>query len=169
MAKFEILLLGSGSYAFRTMDWVLEFKGFSVNLLGSPEAALEALVKKNYDLIIAKISKEERDNLEVLKRAKRLNPEIKVMLVSGSLDTTFPLEAYQIDIDDYVIMPISTSELWRRVQTCLDGSVVDLVPTQTSSQSVSEIDGLVLNRLVSATSCLPMANTETILKEYAAR
>jgi len=169
MAKFEILLLGGGSRSFRTVDWVLEYRGFSVNAFGSPEAALEALVKKNYDLIIARISKEERDNLEVLKRAKRLNPETKVMLVSGSLDTTFPLEAYQIDVDDYVIMPISASELWRRVQDCLDALVVELIPTQVISPSVPEIDELDLNRLVSETSHLPIANTEKILEEYVAR
>jgi ATP-dependent Lon protease len=140
MTKFEILLLGDDSQSFRTMGWVLAYRGFSVKAFGSPEAALEALVKKNYDLVIAKLSREKRDNLEVLKRAKRLNPETKVMLISGSLDMTFPLEAYQIDIDDYIIMPVSASELWRRVQTCLDGSVVDLVPTQAVSPAVSEND-----------------------------
>ncbi len=128
MTKNEILLLGDGSHPFRTMGWVLEYRGFSIKAIRGPEAALEALVKKNYDLIIAKLSQEERDNLAVLRQAKKINPATKIMLVTDRLDLAFPLEAYNLDIDDYIIMPISASEFWRRVQDCLEGAVVDLTP-----------------------------------------
>ena len=130
------------------MGWVLEYKGFSVKALKGPEAALEALVKKNYDLIIAKPSREERDNLAVLRQAKKLNPMTKVMLITDRLDLAFPLEAYDIDIDDYIIMPISAGEFWRRVENCLEGLVVDLVPAPSFSPSVSKIKEWPYNRLV---------------------
>ncbi len=119
------------------MGWVLEYKGFSVKALRGPEASLEALVKHNYDLIIAKFSREERDNLAVLRQAKKINPWTKVMLITDRLDLAFPLEAYNIDIDDYIIMPISAGEFWRRVENCLEGLVVDLVP-ENFSESASE-------------------------------
>jgi len=60
MVKSEILLLGDGSHSFRTMGRVLEYRGFSVKALSGPEASLEALVKKNYDLIISKFSRGKR-------------------------------------------------------------------------------------------------------------
>jgi two-component system sensor histidine kinase/response regulator len=149
MTKFEILLLGDGSHLFRTIGWVLEYKGFAVRACGSPEAALEALVKKNYDLVLAKLSLEELDNLDVLKRAKRLNPEVKVMVVSGNHELTFPLEAYQIEIDDYILMPVSPTELWRRVNNCLESlEVVDLIPAQASATSANAVNERVLNRLM---------------------
>ena len=133
MAKYEILLLGDGSHLFRTMAWVLEYKGYAVKTAISPEAALEALVKKNYDLVIAKLSKSETDGVDVLKRAKRLNPEVKIMVVSGNHEVTFPPETYQIDVDDYLLMPVSPTELWRRVSQCLESlEIVDLVPVQVN-------------------------------------
>jgi two-component system sensor histidine kinase/response regulator len=146
MARYEILLLGDGSHLFRTICWVLEYKGFSVRAFGSPEAALEALVRKNYDLIIAKLSMEQMDNLDVLKRAKRLNPDVKVMVITGNHEVTLPLEAYQIEIDDYVLMPVSPAELWRRVNNCLENlEVVDLVPAPAPAQPA--VNERVLNRL----------------------
>ncbi len=149
MAKYEILLLGDGSHLFRTIGWVLEYRGFSVRASGSPEVALEALVRKNYDLIIAKLSMEELDNLDVLKRAKRLNPEVKVMVVSGNHEMTFPMEAYQIEIDDYILMPVSPTELWRRVNDCLESlEVVDLPPAQAPAISANAVNERVLNRLM---------------------
>ena len=68
----------------------MDYKGFAVKVTASPEAALESLVKKNFDLVIAKLTTVDRESLDILKRAKRLNPEVKIMLVSGNNDVIFP-------------------------------------------------------------------------------
>jgi two-component system sensor histidine kinase/response regulator len=134
MAKYDILLIGDGTNLLKTIGWVLDYKGFTVKVTASPEAALEAMVKKNYDLVIARLSADDMEGLDILKRARRLNPEVKIMAVSGNNATVFPLEAYEIDIDDYVLMPVSPPELWRRVSRCLeDRQVVDLQPERRAA------------------------------------
>ncbi len=138
MSEYQIILLGDGSRPFRNMVWVLEDRGFTVKALGNPEAVLGAVVKKNYDLIIAKLSWEARDNLEVLRLAKTANPLTKVMLITDRLDLAFPLEAYQIDIDDYIIMPVSASEFRRRVRNCLESMAADLAPAHSFLRPVSK-------------------------------
>ena len=136
MARHDILLIGDGTNLLKTIGWVLDYKGFAVKVTASPEAALEALVKKNYDLVIAKLTTDDRESLDILKRAQRLNPEIKIMVVSGNRDAIFPLEAYQIEVDDYLLMPVSPPELWRRVRYCLeDREVLDLQPAPGSAAS----------------------------------
>ena len=136
MAKQDILLIGDGTNLLKTIGWVLDYKGFAVKVTASPEAALEALVKKNYDLVIAKLTTADRESLDILKRAKRLNPEVKIMVVSGNNDAIFPLEAFQVEVDDYLLMPVSPPELWRRVSRCLeDREVMDLQPVQSSAAS----------------------------------
>lgn len=149
MAKYEILLLGDGSHLFRTIGWVLEYKGYAVKTVASPEAALEALVKKNYDLVIAKLTLESADGVDVLKRAKRLNPEVKVMVISGNHEVTFPREAYQIQVDDYLLMPVSPIELWRRVSYCLESlEIVDVVPAPgIAAPTGADVNERVLDRL----------------------
>jgi DNA-binding response OmpR family regulator len=121
MARFDILLISDGTNFLQTIGWLLEYKGFAVETTTSPEAALEALVRKNYDLVVAKLTTDDLEGLDILKRAKRLNPEVKVMVVSGNHDNIFPLEAYDIEADDYLLMPLSPPELWRRVSRCLEG------------------------------------------------
>jgi len=136
MAKYDILLIGDGTNLLKTIGWVLDYKGFAVKVTATPEAALEALVKKNYDLVIAKLTTGDRESLDLLQRAKRLNPEVKIMVVSGNSDAIFPLEAYQIEVDDYLLMPVSPPELWRRVSRCLeDREVMDLQPVKGSAAS----------------------------------
>ncbi len=129
MAKYDILLIGDGTNLLKTIGWVLDYKGFAVKATANPEAALEAMVKKNYDLVIARLSMDDRESLDMLKRARRFNPEVKIMAVSGDNAAIFPLEAYELDIDDYLLMPVSPPELWRRVKRCLeDREVMDLQP-----------------------------------------
>ena len=110
-------------------------------MTASPEAALEALVKKNYDQVIAKLTTADRESLDILKQAKRLNPEVKIMVVSGNNDAIFPLEAFQVEVDDYLLMPLSPPELWRRVSHCLeDREVLDLQPVQGTAASPGRND-----------------------------
>jgi DNA-binding NtrC family response regulator len=136
MAQFDILLISDGTNLLQTIGWVLEYKGFAVKTTTSPEDALEALVRKNYDLVVAKLTTDDLEGLDILKRAKRLNPEVKVMVVSGNHDNIFPLEAYDIEVDDYLLMPLSPPELWRRVSRCREGrEVVDLQPVRVAASS----------------------------------
>jgi two-component system, sensor histidine kinase and response regulator len=134
MANYDILVIGDDTNLLKTLGWVLIYKGFAVKVTATPEAALEALVKKNYDLVIARLSMGDRESLDLLQRARQLNPEAKIMAVSNNSATTFPLKAYQIDVDDYLLMPVSPAELWRRVSSCLaNREVVDLQPVRGSA------------------------------------
>jgi signal transduction histidine kinase len=140
MAMYDILLIGDGTSLLQTIGWVLEYKGFAVKATATPEAALEALVRKNYDLLVVQLTPGLK-GLDILKRAKRLNPETKVMVVSGNNHAILPMEAYEVEVDDYLLMPVSPTELWRRVNHCLEGrEVVDLQPVQVEAESFRDRD-----------------------------
>ncbi|MFA5183444.1 MAG: ATP-binding protein [Syntrophales bacterium] len=124
MNRHKILFVSDEQPLCRTIGWALEYKGYLVRSAATPEAAIEALVKKNFDLIIAKLAREDMGTLDVLNRAKKLNPAVKVMVIEADQHMTFPPEAYRIEMDDYLLLPISPTELWRRVSRCLE-KVVD--------------------------------------------
>lgn len=141
MAKYDILLVGDGSNLLQTISWVLEYKGFSVKTAATPEAALEALVRKNYDLVLSRITTAYMDGLDILKRAKRLNPEVKIMVVSGNDDSVLPWEAFELEADDYILLPVRPTELWRRVSQCLEGrEIVDLQPVRVAGENPGDCE-----------------------------
>jgi DNA-binding response OmpR family regulator len=119
MEAQKILVFGDGRHLFRTICWILEYKGYHVSLAPNPEIALDLLIGQDYDLIIARLIMEDLQRLEVLKRAKRLNPAVKIMAASSNGNAAFPLESYRIEIDDYLLLPSTASELLRRVSQCL--------------------------------------------------
>lgn len=141
MSKYDILLVGDGSNLLQTISWVLEYKGFTVKTAATLEAALEDLVRKNYDLVVAHLTTASMEGLDILQRAKRLNPEVKIMVVSGNNDVILPLEAYELEADDYILMPVRPTELWRRVSQCLEGrEVVDLQPVRVAAENPGDCD-----------------------------
>lgn len=146
MATFEILMLDDGSSLFRTLAWVLDYKGYGVATASTPEAALECLVTKNYDLFIAKLTLDPEGSMDVVKRAKKLNPETRIMVVGGDDQVVFPLEAYRLKIDDYILMPCTPAALWRRVANCL-GSLEAKRPESDSQVRLAAINEQVLNKL----------------------
>ena len=146
MATFEILMLDDGSSLFRTLSWVLDYKGYGVATVATPEAALESLVTKNYDLLIAKMTMDPENSVEVIKRAKKLNPETRIIVVGGDGQIGFPVEAYSLKIDDYILPPCTPAALWRRVASCL-GSLETRRPESESRVRLAAINEQVLNKL----------------------
>lgn len=144
MAACEILLLDDDSSLFRTLAWVLEHKGYRVASVSTPEAAIESLVTKNYDLLVAQLTGDPQNGLDVVKRAHKLNPETRVILVGGDNQVAFPLEAYRLKIDDYILLPCSPAALWRRVAHCL------ISPEADPQVRLAAINERVLNKLAIA-------------------
>jgi signal transduction histidine kinase len=146
MATFDILMLDDGSSLLQTLAWVLDYKGFKVETASTPEAALELLVTKNYDLLIAKLSMGGDGSLEVIKRAPKLNPETRIMVVGGDDQVGFPIEAYRLKIDDYILLPCTPLALWRRVANCL-GSRAARSQEADAQVRLAAINEQVLNKL----------------------
>ncbi len=141
MERRKILVMGDGGHLFRTIQWVLEYKGYEVRLAPNPETALALLIESDYDLIIAKVHMEDLPSLDVLKRAKRLNPEVRIMVVSSDGNAAFPLEAYRIEVEDYLLVPLASSQLMRRVEQCLQ-------KTAAAAAARSRINQELVSRIV---------------------
>jgi DNA-binding response OmpR family regulator len=119
MAGYDILLLDDGSAVFKTLAWVLAYKGHQVIRAAPRQVLWEALPAREFDLIVAPLALDRAGELEVLKKAKEFNPRARIMVLNAEDQRVFPLDAYHMEIDDYVLLPCSPAELWRRVSACL--------------------------------------------------
>jgi DNA-binding response OmpR family regulator len=120
MDRHTILVFGDERHLFQSICWALEYKGYCVRMTPRPEAALAHLIEQDFDLIVAKLRMEDLQSLDVLKRARKLNPEVGIMVVSPDCNVIIPLESLQIEIDDYLLLPITPNKLISRVGQCLE-------------------------------------------------
>ena len=118
LTGYTVLMLTADSRPYQNLGWVLEHKGCRV-LRGNSGGTREEVPVREFDLVLAQIHREEGEELALLEQIKGLHPQVRLVLCSLDGETAFPLEAYQLEVDDYLLMPCRLAELWRRVAACL--------------------------------------------------
>jgi len=104
------------------IDWPAE--GFEV--VGVAENGLEALqIAENTapDLVVTDIRMPFLDGLEMARRMRAFLPTVQFIVLSGFDEFEYARQAVQIQIEDYILKPISSEEfiaVLRRVKTHLD-------------------------------------------------
>lgn len=106
-------------------------RGYQVTTASSGEAAIEALRMNEFDLVVTDLNMAETDGIAVVKKAKELNRDRGVMILTGSGDPTLVAQALRVGADDYMLKPCKLSDLWRRVDKCLERSEVKRMKNKT--------------------------------------
>lgn len=121
MIPEEILIVNDGSLLLKMIGGLLEHKGYNLSITDSPEEALALLSTRNIMLAVIKLHGREIDRLAVMHMVKELHDGAKLIMVCDQAH--LPVEIFEIDADDYVILPCRVAEIWRRLARCLDEPV----------------------------------------------
>lgn len=115
----EILLVDEKVPISSAIGFILQAKGYLVMLAPDAETASKDLDNYCFDLMLVYLNGYEKDKLDLLRQANRRSPQTKVMIVANPQTMTLPLEAFQMEVDDYLLAPFSALDLCRRVNHCL--------------------------------------------------
>jgi DNA-binding response OmpR family regulator len=120
MLAEEILMVNDGSLLLKLMGSLLESKGYHLSLTDSPEEALVLLSTRNVVLAVLKLNGRQTDRLAVAHLVKELNDGTDLVIVGESTD--LPAEIFEIDADDYILLPCRAVEIWRRLLFSLEAA-----------------------------------------------
>ena len=118
MTPEEIIIVNDGTPLLKTVGGLLGNKGYHLKLTDSPEEALLWLGTSNISLVVMKMNGRQDHRLAVLYMVKELNPETRLIILGNH--SQFPAEIFEIEADDYVILPCRIAEIWRRLCLCLE-------------------------------------------------
>ena len=112
-----ILVVEDDSAVSQTVVALLEAEGYPVQAAHSSDEALEHLSRNTYPIVISDIYLDQRSGLDILRRARALNPDALVILMTarGTLDTV--LEATRAGAFDYLAKPFQLSRLAQMVKS----------------------------------------------------
>ena len=119
MKKFHILLVDDDPLILEGIGSALELNGYQVLRASNGEMALDRLGEKVFDLVITELVMETGDGLQVLKSAKKLNPNLPVIILTGYGDLNSAIMALRHRADDYLLKPCEFQELMFRVKSCI--------------------------------------------------
>jgi signal transduction histidine kinase len=144
MRPEDILIVNDGSPFLKTIGLILAAKGHRTCVTDSPLEALEELARKNFRLVIVKLQGKTADYPALLHAVKDLHPEARLIILGE--DARLPQEAFQLEVDDYILLPCRSVEVWRRIMICL--KALRGAATQEAVQGkLNDINGQVLTKL----------------------
>ncbi len=144
MGQSDILLVGDGFALLYPLSKALECEGFSVCLTEMWEEALQALSRNLFDLVIVKLPFQRTTDSHIFKLIKKVNSSAKLIVLSGS--EQLPIEVFEIEVDDYIILPCRPAEIGRRILACLNHGKSSSEAEQTQAR-LNAINTKVLYKL----------------------
>lgn len=115
----EILLVDGRAPIISAISFILQSNGYLIMRAPDAKTASEDLDNHFFDVMLVCLTGYEKDKLDLLRHANRRSPQTKVMIVANPQRMTLPMEAFQVEVDDYLLTPFSAQELCRRVKHCL--------------------------------------------------
>jgi len=143
----EILLIDDDPRSLKAIGWALEYKGYQVTSAPDGPSAMKVLESQNFDLVMAKLNGKKAGTLAALSKAREVHPDIRVILLSNDHSQTFPVEAYDLDVDDYIFKPCRLADLYRRVGKSLEKLEIKRRQTRHQKQ-LRDINESMLNMLM---------------------
>jgi DNA-binding NtrC family response regulator len=94
--------------------------GLNSLIFTSPQAALEAMSKESFNVVITDFRMKGMDGLEVFRQVKQLNQKTKVIIISGSASPETVDTAFQEGVFDFLVKPFRLDELKSSVSRAME-------------------------------------------------
>lgn len=138
-AESQILLLDDEIAVCEVMRAHLETLGFKCTIETSPPKALDLLRHRTYGLLITDLRMPGMGGLEVVQRAKDIDPDIAIVVVTAMMDIANAIDAMHSGADDYVVKPFNLGEIGRAASRALEKRAVTIQNRQYQEKLESRV------------------------------
>lgn len=137
MAKTPtILLVDDESSMLRYMQTLLELDSFNVETAVNGLEAVKRIERGRIpDMVILDLLMPEMDGLTALEKMRKLQPDLKVVMLSCVADTAKVVQAMRLGAQDYLTKPFEKHELDKVLERCL-------LSEQKTAEPVCEVEEL---------------------------
>ena len=94
----------------------MEARGLQVETADSGEAAVRLVEKKPFDAILLDLAMPGMDGIETLKRLRKLNPDLQIILLTGHATVDKGVEAMKLGAIDFVEKPADIDKLMAKIE-----------------------------------------------------
>jgi DNA-binding NtrC family response regulator len=122
---FEILLVDDDTNILSALSSSLADSSHHVTTALGGQKALDALHQKPFDLVITDLNMPGVDGIAVLRRAKGIGLNTKVVIMTGSLIPNSTLRLVFREANGFLPKPFGLTELYTTVASCLGSEVTE--------------------------------------------
>lgn len=116
----KILVVDDEEVVIRSCQRILAGNNYQIDTQTDSRVAMESIEKVQYDVIILDLMMPNVGGMEILRKAKQLHPDVKVILVTGLAQHDTAVRAEKMGAFAYLPKPFDPDGLNRLVQQALE-------------------------------------------------
>lgn len=115
----KLLLIEDEEDLVEALAYGLRKSGYAVDTAMDGQDGLELAFINEYDLIILDLNLPSMDGLDILTEIRKINQEIKILILSARSNFEQRIEGLDLGANDYLVKPFDFGELLARVRALL--------------------------------------------------
>src|SRR4051812_11763697 len=115
----RILVVEDEKQIAKILKIELEYEGYEVVVAYDGKSGLQAALSEKLDLVLLDVMLPEMNGIEVLKRIRKENNLIPVILLTARNLTMDKVTGLDQGANDYITKPFESEELLARIRSCL--------------------------------------------------
>lgn len=118
--KPKILIVDDEKDICKALELLLKREGYSTTSVYSGEDAIEKLKAENFDIVITDLKMGRVDGMAVLDKAKEINPDTPVIMMTAFASIESAVEAMKRGAYDYIVKPFHNEEIRLTIRKVLE-------------------------------------------------
>ncbi len=115
-----ILIIDDEKSIRKTLTEILSYEGYKVDEAGDGEEGLKKFKEKTYDLVLCDIKMPKLDGIEFLEKAKQINADVPIIVISGHGNIETAVEAVKKGAFDYISKPPDLNRMLITLRNAMD-------------------------------------------------
>ena len=138
----NILIIDDEKAIRKTLGEILSYEGYKIDDAENGDEGLKKIREKTYDVVLCDIKMPKVDGLEFLEKAKEINPDVPIIMISGHGTIETAVEAVKKGAFDYVAKPPDLNRLLITIRNAMDKQTL-VTETKVLKRKVSKVQEMI--------------------------
>ncbi len=138
----SILIIDDEKSIRKTLNEILSFEGYKIEEAADGEEGLKKFKEKNFDIVLCDIKMPKLDGIEFLEKAKEINDEVPIIIISGHGNIETAVEAVKKGAYDYISKPPDLNRMLITLRNAMEKNSL-VAETKVLKRKVSKVQEIV--------------------------
>ncbi len=140
----NILIIDDEKAIRKTLSEILSYEGYKIDEAADGEEGIKKFSSTTYDVVLCDIKMPRIDGLEFLEKAKEINSDVPIIVISGHGNIETAVEAVKKGAFDYISKPPDLNRLLITLRNAMDKQTL-VTETKVLKRKVARVQEMVGN------------------------
>ena len=138
----SILIIDDEKAIRKTLSEILSYEGYKIDEAADGEEGLKKFTSNAYDVVLCDIKMPKMDGIEFLEKARLVNPDVPVVVISGHGNIETAVEAVKKGAFDYISKPPDLNRMLITLRNALDKQTL-VTETKVLKRKVGKVQEMI--------------------------